>query len=109
MKFMNYVDEGEKVSFYIFGDKVFEANEVGVVYDNHSGILLKHGPLEKVKAWKDRAIEKYCSSGYFVNIENLVMSSGVFNADQMNRMIDLDGYAKSFHERMESEKEDGHA
>jgi hypothetical protein len=108
MKFMNYQsEESGGVVFCIYGEEVFKAKDVAIVYDNISGTLLKHGPKENVVAWRERAVERYCGAGYYEQASDLVMFSGSFDPEDLNRMIEVDGYVKSFHQRMEEDKEPG--
>lgn len=105
MKFQEYVDQGSSLAFRIYGETVFESPEIAICYDRQSGVLLKHGKPDDVERWRENAVARYCEAGYHWNPDDLVLLKGTFPVHELNRVVGDFGYAKTFHERLEEERE----
>lgn len=58
--------------------------------------LHKHGDVKNVEAWADNARSSFRKSGFDDMAEAIVVLSGKFDVDQLNRALDTTGYISRF-------------
>ena len=85
-------DEGEPIGQPL--------DEVAIALDKDSGTLHKHGSPEYVEKWCKAARMKFRSHGYHDMATQLVVISGRFEIEEINRCISISGYAGKFYERI---------
>ena len=75
-------------------------DELAMAFDRDAGILHKHGPIDLVSAWLTDAQKKYRAAGFDAMAETLVMVSGRFPVDEINRCISNTTYADHFYAKL---------
>jgi hypothetical protein len=68
-------------------------DEVSIALDKVEGTLHKHGSPDSVHAWHSRTQQALRSSGANEMADNLVVLTGRFPLDELNRCITHTGYA----------------
>lgn len=85
-------DEGEPIGQPL--------DEVAIALDKDSGTLHKHGSPEYVEKWSKAARMKYQSCGCNDMATQLVVISGRFSLEDLNRCISISGYAGKLYKRL---------
>lgn len=86
------------------GDKPISKllQEVSLAFDKEAGVLMKHGSKEMVSAWLSDAQEKLRSGGAHDLAEQLIMVTGRFPVDELNKCISISGYIGKLWMRMQA-------
>ena len=71
-------------------------DEVAVCFDRTSGALHKHGGPASVELWFNTSRRRLTSAGYAETAAALVLAQGKFPLVELNRMLRVEGYVKSF-------------
>ena len=89
---------------YVFhdGDTPLYAphDEIALAFDRESGTLHKHGPVEKVAAWHSEAVRKFRAAGFDDMADELVMISGRFPVEEINKCINNSTYPQRFYQKL---------
>jgi hypothetical protein len=85
-------DEGERIG------KPLEL--VAIALDKDSGTLHKHGSPEYVEKWCEAARTKFRTHGYHDMAAQLVVITGRFPLEELNRCLRISGYAGKFYGRI---------
>lgn len=85
-------DEGEPIGKPL--------DEVAIALDKDSGTLHKHGSPEYVEKWCKAARMKFRTHGYHDMAAQLVVISGRFPIEEINRCISISGYAGKLYGRI---------
>jgi len=59
-------------------------------------ILNKHGDPEKIQAWHEKMVARYRDAGFDHYAENMLLVTGKFDVDVLNRVLDTTGYIGNF-------------
>lgn len=73
---------------------------VAIALDKDSGTLHKHGSPEYVEKWCKAARTKFRTHGYHDMAAQLVVISGRFPLEDLNRCLSITGYAGKFYGRI---------
>lgn len=74
--------------------------DVGLVFDDRTGTLHKHGDPNMVAKWHKNAAEKFKSAGFDEMAHSLVMIMGRFPLDELNKCLDISDYAGRFYQKV---------
>lgn len=95
-------------SYYLLGDEINRltndheilsmSDEVAICFsmDNGMTCLHKHGSPEKVNKWYEETRKKYIAHGLRHEADSLLIISGKFPVEELNKMLDITGYIGSF-------------
>lgn len=75
-------------------------DEIALAIDVEDGILHKHGPADKVSAWHAHTTQKLRAAGADEFAEHLVVVTGRFPVEEVNRCIANMTYAGHFYRRL---------
>lgn len=76
------------------------AEMVAVGFDRDSGTLHKHGSPESIHEWAEKTRGKYRAAGFADMANDLVVMSGRFPVDELNKCISTSGYCKILYEKL---------
>jgi hypothetical protein len=68
--------------------------EVSIAFDFETGTLHKHGSSDGVQKWYDKTKKGLTDSGLLEMANDLVMISGRFPLDELNKCLSTSGYVK---------------
>ena len=76
------------------GDKPVGAvmDDVAIAFDRESGTLHKHGAEAMVQEWVTRAQAKFRAAGFDGMADDLVIVTGKFPVEELNRCLTTSGY-----------------
>ena len=78
-------------------------DEPAIAFDKESGTLHKHGDVALVTAWAEKARAKFRDGGFPEMADDLVVLSGKFPLEDLNKCLSHSGYCKVLFERMQHE------
>ena len=78
-------------------------DEVSIAFDKESGTLHKHGSREMVERWADNAKSKFRESGFGEMADDIVVITGAFDLNDINRCITTSGYIGVLFARLQKE------
>lgn len=81
---------------------VLMTDEVALAIDIAEGVLHKHGIPENVSSWNAVASKKMRDAGMDEWADNLVVVTGAFPVEEINKCLEISGYAKVFYEKLMS-------
>lgn len=90
--------ENGLIQFLLFGDLVYETQEVAILFDSFTGLLLGHGTPQQI----EEKYERLNNSSY---VGGHKWFQGQFKVEDLNEMIFEDGYVKTFWERLQEERD----
>lgn len=81
-------------------------NEVAILFDaiEEGWILLKHGDPKSVSARAEKMRKAFIFAGLEEDAQQLIVLSGKFPIDKLNRVIQCSGYGKQFYEEITGKK-----
>lgn len=74
--------------------------EVALAFDRECGTVHKHGDPELVHAWHRTAQRQFRIGGFDALADDLVVISGRFDLEELNRCITVSGYAATFYAQL---------
>lgn len=77
--------------------------EIAIALDKSSGTLHKHGACENVSNWYAATRGRLLIAGLTEMANDLVMVSGRFDVEELNRCLSTSGYAGRFFARLSAE------
>lgn len=88
-----YTVENGLYVFYLNGERKFETDVVAIMFDRESGVLLKHGKPENVRAEFDKYKAKLSASedGALI-LDVLTVVEGAFDVAELNKVVSTSGY-----------------
>jgi hypothetical protein len=98
-----YALEGKNYVFYLKGAKVFETEEVSVLYDRSLNVLHKHGPPERVQQEYLRFRIAFGKDSELA--EDLVVLTGRFDVEELNKLVNISGYVERFYATLQAKYE----
>ena len=75
-------------------------DEIALAIDTADGILHKHGPAEKVSAWHATTTKALRAAGADEMADHLVVVTGRFPLEEVNRCISNSTYAGHFYKKL---------
>lgn len=75
-------------------------NEVAIAFDLESGTRHKHGDPVLVNAWHQKVSNEYRQAGLAEIADDLVVITGRFPVDEINKCLDISGYVLRMYRRM---------
>ena len=75
-------------------------DEISLAIDTENGILHKHGPAEKVSAWHAQTTQALRAAGAVEMAGHLVVVTGRFPLEEVNRCISNHTYAGHFFKKL---------
>ncbi|GBG14586.1 uncharacterized protein NMK_2185 [Novimethylophilus kurashikiensis] len=75
-------------------------DEVSICFDKESGTLHKHGRPELVQDWHAKAQAKYREAGFDEMADELIVITGRFALEDLNRCLSTSGYVGVFYNRL---------
>lgn len=76
--------------------------EVSLAFDKEAGVLMKHGSKEMVSTWLVDAQAKFRNGGHPELAEQLIMVTGRFPVDELNKCISISGYVGRFWQKLQT-------
>lgn len=97
------VDFDEKPSL-LTGEREIHlmTDEVAICFDRDCGTLLKHGSPATIEAWCVEKSKKYRDAGLHDVADSMIVLSGAFPVEEINKCLSITGYCKRFMEKMDS-------
>jgi len=91
---MKYIHKNNKYSFISADEGIItrEIDEVAIAFDKETWTLHKHGRKEYVEKWFNKTIKIFKKAGFIDMANNMVMISGKFPVEELNRCLDTTGY-----------------
>lgn len=93
---MYHSEQGEYVFTNKKGEEIHRAQTLGVLIDVESNVLLKVGPAESVQRLHGHLRKTYVDRGFPEIADHLQCYTGPFPIDEVNRLIEVTGYAQTF-------------
>jgi hypothetical protein len=84
------------------GDKrIVAGNEVAILFDKASNLVLKHGKPEYVQV--DAAItrDRLATEGFEVLADDLVVIVGAFDLEELNKVVSCTNYIGRFYQQLQ--------
>lgn len=75
-------------------------DEIALGIDVEHGTLHKHGPVDRVSEWHASTSKQLRACGASELADHLVVVSGRFPLEEINKCLTHSGYAKIFHEKL---------
>ncbi len=100
---LNYRLNGGQYVLYK-GDQPTTApvDEISLVIDRAAGILHRHGNSDQSRAWIENAQAKFRDGGHAQFADDLVLITGRFPLDEINRCLEARTYVTTFYKRLVS-------
>ncbi len=96
-----YKLEDSKYVYYLGGEVKGEPlDAVAIVFDKETGTLHKHGPVEGVTRWAEDAQRKFREGGFPDMADDLIVLSGRFTLEDLNRCLSNSGFPALFYQRV---------
>ncbi len=99
--------DGELYALYWGDECLFETEVVAVLVDTHSGSMLKHGQPGVVEAYFHSMRTAYLTQGFTEQASSLVVMSGKFDIEDLNKMIAITGYAGQLYAKTMASRANG--
>jgi O-phosphoseryl-tRNA(Cys) synthetase len=95
-----YALEDGTYVFYLDGDRLFETDEVGILFDKAANTVLKHGRPEQVNAEAQKMRTAYLAQG-FVDIANdCIVMQGKFDIEDLNKTVRICDYVGKLYKKL---------
>lgn len=91
-------EDGKYIMFYSDnGDVICSMEEVSIAFSKDDGMwtLHKHGRKESVQHWYDLVTRNYRARGLSDIANEMVMVTGKFPVEELNKCIDISGYIRT--------------
>lgn len=91
--------------YALFGDNgpiLEELEEVALFFDTETGTLHRHGEPTRVMEMHRESQKAFRAAGLDLMAEQLIVVSGRFPTEELNRCINCTGYAKRFYEKLKA-------
>lgn len=79
---------------------ILMTDEIAIAFDGSDGTLHKHGSPENVSNWLTTAKKKLQDAGHHGMASDLLMMSGQFPVEEVNKCISTSGYAKVLYQKL---------
>lgn len=76
-------------------------DEIAIAFDRQSGTLHMHGEPEMVEKWLKNAKQRFQAAGFNDMANDLMIISGRFELDDLNRCLSTTGYIGRLYERIQ--------
>lgn len=98
-------EDGKYILFYRDnGDVLATMDEVAISFskdeDPSMWTLHKHGTPKAVQEWHDNTVMRFRKAGHYDIVNDMVMISGKFPVDELNKCIEISGYIKRMVEKL---------
>lgn len=104
-----YVIENGLYAFYLNGQRLFDTANVAILFDRENGVLLKHGKPETVQATFDIYKTRLAGvTGGAEILDSLTMLEGSFEVDELNKVVNISGYAAHLFTKISSTNQPTH-
>jgi hypothetical protein len=92
------MEEG-RYACYLQGKRILTCDEVGVLLDQDTGSVLKHGQPEEVESHFHILHRAFQAGGFEKEANDLVFMKGRFETEDLNSMVGICGFAGQFYRR----------
>lgn len=75
-------------------------DQVAIAFSRDDGVLHKHGSITVVSAWAAKARQRLNAAGLNEMSEGIIVLSGRYPLEELNRCLDTSGYVGRFYERL---------
>lgn len=99
-----YRMDGDLYAFYWDDECLFDTEIVSVLIDTRSGSMLKHGQPGVVEAIYHSQQMNYRARGFINEAASLVVLTGKFDVEDLNKMIAIADYAGQFYAKVMSSR-----
>lgn len=86
------------------GELILSTEEISIMFDKSCGTLLKHGNPVLVQRYYDKTCTQYRKHNFQGIIDDLVIITGKFDLEELNKIIGITGYISRFHEKLLRDK-----
>ena len=83
--------------------RIVAGKEVAILFDKASNLVLKHGKPEYVQTDADVMRKRLASEGFEALAEDLVVITGAFDLEELNKVMSCMNYIGRFYEQLQEE------
>jgi hypothetical protein len=95
-----YALENGRYAFYLDGERLFETEEVAILFDKSANTVLKHGRPDLVDGLAQKMRKAYLANG-FVDIANdCVVIQGKFDLEDLNKTVRICDYIGKLYKKL---------
>lgn len=95
-----YTKEGDDYVFTLGDLRVNAGPEVAICFDKAASVLLKHGHPDRVTAYANQARQAYLNAGFIHGAEDLVVITGAFDLEELNKVVSICDYIGRFYQKL---------
>ena len=78
------------------------ADTIALAFDKEAGVLFRHGAPDKVNEWAEAAMKRMRASGLTDWADSLVVVTGRFPLEEVNKCLSITGYVSSFYKKLQN-------
>jgi hypothetical protein len=83
------------------GKRIVAGQEVAILFDKASKLVLKHGKPEYVQTDADIMRKRLVAEGFNALAEDLVVITGAFDLEELNKVMSCVNYIGRFYEQLQ--------
>jgi hypothetical protein len=97
-----YTLEDGRYACYLGGQRLFETDEVAILFDRTSSTLLKHGPPERVAAEATMMRQAYLAIGAVGMAADCTVIQGRFSLEELNQAVQSIDYVGQLYRKLQA-------
>lgn len=95
-----YTKDGEGYVFHLGDLHLPVGPEVSICFDKADNVLLKHGNPAIVSDYASNARQRYAAAGFADVAEDLVVITGAFDLEELNKVVSICDYVGRFYKNL---------